>query len=362
MEFLADINWFYLILAAFAGGAFGAAIGALPAFVFTGVMVIAGETANLVASALAPELSGTMADDMGSMTSAIAFGSFFGPHICFAGGAAAAAYAAQRGYMESGFPFHESKNIGYALGPKGDVMAVGGLFGIFGALVTTFSAGLGLPWDPIAIGVVLSAFLHRAVLGYSLFGVAAGGRLDMSPFEREEKRPGDTGTVSDGVKDATDRFSVEPWLPHQYQWGSVACIGLIAGLLGAYTALETGSAFLAFGISAASLLFLNLGVEKFPVTHHMTLPSGTAALAVVATGDGVQNAALSGGTELAALLVGAVFGLICALFGELFQRIVYAHGDTHVDPPAAAILFGTFLIALLYFGGLLGTTVWIPLP
>lgn len=33
-----------LLLAAFAGGAFGAAIGPIPAFVFTGVLVVAGET------------------------------------------------------------------------------------------------------------------------------------------------------------------------------------------------------------------------------------------------------------------------------------------------------------------------------
>lgn len=55
-------------------------------------------------------------------------------------------------------------------------------------------------------------------------------------------------------------------------------------------------------------------------------------------------------------------GLVCALFGEAFQRIFYAHGDTHWDPPAAAIVFGTLLIAVLYGVGLVGTTVWIPLP
>lgn len=362
MEFLADVNWLYLLLAAFAGGAFGAAIGALPAFVFTGVMVIAGEAANLVASALAPELSSAMTAKLGTMTGSIAFGSFFGPHISFAGGAAAAAYAAKQGYMNSGFDFHESKNIGYALGPKVDVMAVGGLFGLFGAVLTTFSAGLGLPWDPIAIAVVLSAFLHRAVLGYSVLGHAEGSRLDMTPFARGETRTDATGTLPDGAKAATDRLAVEPWLPHQYHWASVAGIGLVAGLLGAYAAVETGSAFLAFGISAASLLFLNLGVEKFPVTHHITLPASTVALAVLATGDGVQAALLTGGSDVTAILIGAFFGLICALFGEAFQRIVYAHGDTHVDPPAAAIVFGTLLIALLYFGGVLGTTVWIPVP
>lgn len=345
MEFLADVNWIYMILAAFAGGAFGAAIGALPAFIFTGIMVIAGEAAG-----------------GGPVTGDIAFGSFFGPHISFAGGAAAAAYAAKQGYMESGFDFHESKNIGYALGPKPDVMVVGGLFGILGAVITLFSAGFGLPWDPIAIAVVLSALAHRAVFGYSLLGVSTGSRLDMTPFERGEKKTSAAGTVSDGQKDATDRLAVEPWLPHQYTWGSVAVLGLIVGLLGAYTALATESAFLAFGISAASLVFLNLGVEKFPVTHHMTLPSSTIALAVVASGEGVQEAALVGGSDVTALFMGALFGMICALFGEFFQRVFYAHGDTHVDPPAAAIVFGTLVIALFYFAGIVGTAVWIPLP
>jgi len=45
----------YWLIAAFAGGAFGAAIGALPAFCFTGFAVIAGEAANLVGLTGAPE-------------------------------------------------------------------------------------------------------------------------------------------------------------------------------------------------------------------------------------------------------------------------------------------------------------------
>jgi hypothetical protein len=362
MDALFEINWLYLLLAAFAGGAFGGAIGALPAFVFTGVMVIGGEAANLVAKALGPELSGPVAAEMGAITGSIAFGAFFGPHIAFAGGAAAAAYAAKQGYMNTGFGFHEAKNITYALGLKTDVLVVGGLFGILGAVIKEVSGGFGLPWDPIAIAVVLSALCHRLFLGYSIVGAAPHGLLDMTPFARDAKRTDDAGTVPDGAKEATDRLAVEPWLPHQYQWASVGALGVVAGLLGAYTAVETGSAFLAFGISAASLLFLNLGVEKFPVTHHITLPASTIALAVMAQGDGVQAALLTGGSVVTALLSGALLGLVCALFGELFQRIFYAHGDTHWDPPAAAIVFGTLLIAILYAVGIIGTTVWVPLP
>jgi len=323
-------------------------VGALPAFIFTGIMVIAGEAGGL-----------------DGVTTSVAFGAFFGPHVAFAGGAAAHAYAAKEGYMETGFDFHEAKNITAALGTKVDVLVVGGLFGLLGAVIRQVSFNVGLPWDPIAMGVVLSALFHRLVLGYSLIGVVHGaGLFDMTPFQKGDTRPNDTGTIPDGMKDATDRLAVEPWLPHQYKWSSVAFLGIITGVLGAYTAIETGSPFLAFGISAASLLFLNLGVEKFPVTHHMTLPSSTAALAVVATGEDVlaDGALIVGGSDVLALVVGAVFGLIGALFAEGFQRVFYAHGDTHWDPPAAAIVFGTFVIALFYMSGIFATPVWIPVP
>lgn len=343
MEALLDVNWFYLLLSAFAGGAFGAAIGALPAFAFTGLMVMAGEGANLLGEGLGAGSVG--------ITGSIAFGPVFGPHIAFAGGAAAAAYAAKRGYMDTGFPFHMAKDITFAHGTKVDVLLVGGGFGVLGAVIRQVSEGFGLPWDPIAMGVVLSALFHRLILGYDLIGTAQGkGLLDMSPFTRGERR------------DQDGRFVVEPWLPHQYKWGGVAMLGIVAGLLGAYTAIETGSPFLAFGISAASLLFLNLGVEKFPVTHHITLPASTAALAVLASGAEVEPALLTGGSSTLALLVGGLFGVVCALFAELFQRVFYAHGDTHWDPPAAAIVFGTFLVAALYLGGVFGTTVWVPVP
>lgn len=345
MEALLDVHWVYLLVAAFTGGAFGAAIGALPAFAFTGLMVIAGEAANVIGGTLDSEATA-------AITGSIAFGPVFGPHIAFAGGAAAAAYAAKQGYMSTGFDFHMAKDITYAHGTKIDVLLVGGGFGLLGAVIRQVSEGFGLPWDPIAMGVVLSALLHRVVLGYDLVGAVRGtGVLDMSPFGRGERRAEDP-----------DRFQVEPWLPHQYKWGGVGVLGIVAGLLGAYTALETGSPFLAFGISAASLLFLNLGVEKFPVTHHITLTASTAALATVAQGAEVESAILSGGSKPLALVVGGLVGLLCALFGELFQRVFYAHGDTHWDPPAAAIVFGTFLIALLYFAGVFGTTVWIPVP
>ena len=355
-----------LILAAFAGGAFGAALGALPAFIFCGFMVIAGEAGNLVAGELAE--SGAIEEAVGTgITGSVAFGPVFGPHVAFAGGAAAAAYAAKKGYMDTGFDYHEAKNILFAHGTKPDVLIVGGLFGILGMAIRQVSAGFGMPWDPIAMGVVLSALFHRLILGYSLIGEARKGLLNMRPFENEEMRTATAAagggadspeSAADGGAVQTDRLLVEPWLPHQYKWANVTLLGIVTGILGGYTALRTGSAFLGFGISAASLVFLNCGVEQIPVTHHMTLTSSTIALAAVETGDAV----IAGVSDPVAIILAALMGMICAQFGELFQRVFYAHGDTHWDPPAAAIVFGTFIVGVMALLGLLPTSVWVPLP
>ncbi|QIB74516.1 hypothetical protein GL213_08395 [Halogeometricum borinquense] len=332
-----------MLIAAFAGGAFGAALGALPAFIFTGFLVIAGETA-VVANA-----------EAGSITGSVAFGEPFSPAISFAGGAAAAAYAAKRGYMDSGFDYHNAKDIAFALGTKPDVLAVGGLFGILGYWITIASQTYNLPWDPIAMGVTLSALAHRVAFGYPLVGKIRGdGPLDMSPFEREEIRVGgEAAADGDGETDGgtASRLAVEPWLPHQYKWANVAAVSLVVGLLGAFIAMETGSIFLAFGISAASLVFLNLGVERIPVTHHMSLIGSAGALAAVGGPDG---------SLLVGLIAGGVLGLISGLFGELFQRVFYSHSDTHWDPPAAAIVFGSFLIVILYIIGVFPSASYVP--
>ena len=204
---LADLWAIEMLIAAFAGGAFGAALGALPAFIFTGFLVVAGEAA-VIANA-----------DAGSITGSVAFGAPFSPAISFAGGAAAAAYAAKRGYMESGFDYHNAKDIAFALGTKPDVLAVGGAFGILGYWLTVASSTFALPWDPIAMGVTLSALAHRVAFGYPVIGKVRGdGILDMTPFEREEMRvmgesatsestAGDTATDGGTVSDANGSSS-----------------------------------------------------------------------------------------------------------------------------------------------------------
>jgi AcrR family transcriptional regulator len=96
-------------------------------------------------------------------------------------------------------------------------------------------------------------------------------------------------------------------------------------------------------------------VAKIPVTHHMTLPASTAALAMFPSAEAVSVSAVP-------LVIAGVFGIIGALVGEVIQRIFYAHADTHLDPPAAAITIATFLIAVLTIVGVFPRSVWVPLP
>jgi hypothetical protein len=289
------------LLASFGGGVFAAGIGTLQAFIFTGFAVIAGVA-----------MAGAGGGD--GMLTHVAFGPFLGPHISFGGGVAATAYAARRGLMPNG------RDIGVALMGlnRPDVLMVGGLFGMVGYLCERGLAGLGwVPWtDTIAVTVVLSAMIARLIFGRTgLFGrVAAGG----ARFQTSEQAR---------------------WLAWQEKPGQIIAIGLGAGLSSAYAAISLGAggggAVMGFGIAAAALIFLHSG-GTVPVTHHIALP---AALAALSTGS---------------IVVGAAFGILGGFLAELFSRLFLIHGDTHIDPPAAAIGATVLVLRLAEASGLLG--------
>src|SRR6056297_380933 len=176
-----------LLIAALAGGAFGAALGALPSFIFTGFVVFLGEGVSILQREVGA-IEGIPANELGAgITGTIGFGAVTGPHIAFAGGVAATAYAGRR-YPEmepAGWDYHFGKNILYAFGTKPDILAVGAVFGVVGMLITQVAGGLGVPTDGIALSVVATAFLARLPFGYPVVGDPdRGGWLDMGPFER----------------------------------------------------------------------------------------------------------------------------------------------------------------------------------
>ena len=285
------------LIAAFGGGVLGAAMGAVPVFIFTGLLAVVGVAA---AAAGGPELL------------QVAFGPVLGPHVSFGGGVAAAAYAGSRGYLKTG------RDIASALMGIGrmDVLIVGGVFG---------SVGYGLHWaltasgiaawtDAVALAVVISNMAARLAFGKSgPFGsvpAPAGRRF----------RPDDSAS----------------WLPWQQEWSHVVVIGAGVGLVAAYltakSGLGNGKEVLGFGISTVVLTFLVMG-NKVPVTHHISMP---AALGVI-HGGGV--------------LMGALFGILGACLGEIASRLFLIHGDTHIDPPAVAIaLVATILLLMRAVG------------
>jgi hypothetical protein len=338
-----------LIITALAGGAFGAALGALPAFIFTGFVVFLGEGVAILQREIVSQVDAVPAGELAvGITGVIGFGAITGPHIAFAGGVAASAYAGKK-YPEmepDGWPYHFGKNILYAFGTKPDILAVGAIFGLIGMLITQVANGLFSnviemtpPTDFIAVSVFATAFLARPVFGYPIVGKPAGsGFLDMSPFERGDLH----FQAGDGPAEHAGRLAVEPWLGHQYKWANVTTIGVVGGILSGYIWIQTGSIFLGYAISAISLLFLNLGVEKIPVTHHITLIGSTGAVVVDPIGGSVV-----------ALLAAGAFGAASGLLGEVTQRLFYSHSGTHIDPPAMAIAIMMFLVVLLHFVGIL---------
>jgi len=336
-----------LIITALAGGAFGAAIGALPAFVFTGFVVFLGEGVAILQRQVTGQIGAIEPGQLATgITGVLGFGAITGPHIAFAGGVAASAYAGKK-YPEmepAGWDYHFGKNILYAFGTKPDILAVGAIFGVLGVVINQLSAsllvvsGTGVT-DSIALTVVLSAFIARAAFGYPIVGSPNGsGYLDMSPFENEEPHPQADG----GPEEHAGRLATEPWLPQQYKWLNVAVIGVVGGLLGGYIWIQTGSIFLGYAISAMSLLFLQLGVENFPVTHHITLIGAVGAVVV----DPIAG-------SVVALLAAGAFGAVSGLLGEVTQRLFYSHSGTHVDPPAMAIAIAMVAVAILSILGIL---------
>jgi hypothetical protein len=319
-----------LLLAGFAGGILGAAIGGVPALSLAGFAILAGESLRVPETTA---VDSSAAIDAVGPTGAVGFGPVFGPHVAFAGGVAAAAYAGRKEMFDTGFRYHQAKRIAQPLGSRPDVLLVGGAFGVVGVLVAQLSAAGGVPVDPIMLGVVVSGFLHRIALGYPVLGYPRDGWLDMSPFERGER-----WERQDNAPGKLGRYVVEPWLPDHYEWENVAVLGVGVGIGSGFLAVETGSVFLPFGIAAASLAFFALGLYSFPVTHHMALPAGIAAVAVDAE-------------PAVAVVVAGGFGLLGAITGEAAQRVLYAHADTHLDPPAVSIVVTSLAITLLATAG-----------
>lgn len=284
-----------MIILSFGGGIFGAAIGGLPAFVMCGITAIIG-------------LAVFWATGMNMFVGALAWGPLFGPHIAFAGGVAAAAYASKKGKLESGGKDIVTPLMGLN---APDVLIVGGIFGSLGYVLAWVSDLFGtigpFPWMNNAVfSICISSFIVRLMFGKK--GVLGKVRENDSRW-----LPSD----------------VAAWIPWQSAPAQLILISIGFGLPIAYFIRIMPELFtFGFAIAAVFLIFLGVGF-KFPVTHHIGISSG---MAVIATGN---------------IWWGLTFALLAAFLGEFFACLFLNHGDTHIDPPCWAVAVVWPLIALL---------------
>ena len=303
------------LIAAFGGGAFAAGLGALPAFIMTGFVALVGTGITLAGGA-----------DI--LTGNLAFGSFFGPHIAFAG-AAATAYAARKnnsliaaGSLEGGNVsiavekgiLVNGADITYSLGKTlyGTVLIMGGVFGMLGYLVNHLYSGvLHLNTDTVAMTVATLGIIAR-------FSIGKSGLTGEYTFS--EKRQ----YFSQG---------------QELLYNIVLClaVGIIVSYVAAYLKdlgvskefLVAGYPALCFGISAITLIFAQMGFDV-PTTHHISLPAANAAV-------------LSGNP-----IIGVVVAIACSLMGDFFTKTINSYVDTHIDPPACTIFIMEFIVFGLF--------------
>lgn len=286
---------FEMLILSFGGGVLGAAIGGLPAFVLCGVCATIG-------------LAIFWATGEDTFLNITAWGPLLGPHIAFAGGVAAAAYAGKAGKLKSGGKDIVTSLMGLN---SPDVLLVGGLFGSLGYALNWVSTLFGNIGGFPAMNCPVFSICVSSIIVRLLFGkTGIFGKV----------RKGDNRWVPSDVAG---------WIPWQSKPGQLVLIAIGWGLPISYF-IRTAPELFTFGfaLAAIALVFLGTG-SQFPVVHHIGISAGMATLA-------------SGGN----IWWGLTFALTAAFFGELFAVLFVCHGDTHIDPPCWAVALNWLLIVL----------------
>lgn len=279
-------------LAAFGGGCLAACIGAVPAFVMTGLIAIVGAAVATGGAAAGATIFGT-----------VAFGTFFGPHIAFAGGVAATAYAAKKGLIEAGAA------VGTPLAPLGapDVIAVGGIFGVIGWAIGTYIV-------PAIFGGIIPFGTDNPGMTVVISGIIA--RL---AFGSRGLKSGTQGAI-------TNAQSVLIAVAFSLMVG-----GTGVALAGAGMDMSNYN-ILVFGIAAFTLI-----LPGTPGWHQIGIISAYATM--IALGAGMSSIAV----VIFAVVAGVVSNFLCDLEGYLINTDV----DSHIDGPGFAICIMTIVLNIV---------------
>lgn len=287
------MEWATLFLMAFGGGAFGALFGGTTIFIIMGFFILAGSGIALAGGGDAFLLN-------------VAFGTTFAPHISFVGGVVAAAFygrhrtvlSHEEEFVESTGAFSGADTITPLFKMKDiSTLFVGGIFGMVGLALVTLFTNLHLPLDPSALTVATTGIIARLVFGKA-------GLLGKYPTEEK-------------------RYDLSPkHLAFTAFWGAV--LAIVSYQVATVTQIDV----VMFGFSALSLIVLYFGLE-IPVTHHITLISGLAALTF-------QNIWLT-----------ILFGILATFLGNFYQRTFNTHVDSHLDNAALTIATCSLIIGLI---------------
>ncbi len=254
-----------ILLASFGAGVLAAMIGALPVFIMTGFIVIAGLGGGSLAGAIG-----------WGITDTIGFGIFLGPHTTFAAGVAAAIYAKKKGHMETGditVPLIKFNDV--------NVLIVGGIFGVIAYVMNYTFVSIALPTDTIALTVVITAMIARILFS-------------------------DKGLVP----------SLKTGNKNYFPTGDSLKISLIMGFaiasVSAYYAVNTGDVVLGWSLSAIGLIFVQMGSGGYAF-HHIAIVSAVA---------GVKSENIYIG-----ILFGVMASLVADVLGAIFNKDADSHID-----------------------------------
>lgn len=281
-------------LAAFGAGALAANVGAVNAFILTGVLAIIGGVCQCLG----------LTD---GVTGIVAFGTVFGPHLSFAAGAAAAAYAKKIGKLDNGC------NLGLGLASLGNpsVLLVGGVFGVIG-------------W---AIGTYVAPFLFGTLIPFGTdnpgFAVVCSGIIARLVFTNNGLTSKNPTALSKG--DALTCVLIRGV-------GYSLMVGGTAVALNAAGVSLAGYNIIIFGLAAVSLIFP--GNASW---HHTGIISAYAAMTAISGGLG----------DIAVVGMAVACGLGATLLCNFENCMFNSEVDSHIDGEGFSIFIMTVVINII---------------
>ncbi|MBQ6386513.1 MAG: hypothetical protein IJJ38_10170 [Lachnospiraceae bacterium] len=293
-----------MLIMCFGAGIFGAGIGGLATFIITGVIA----TIEAVCA-----LTGATGGIAGMF--ALAF-QLFPPNVFFVGAAGAAAVSAMRGTQEHGEDM--TKSVFGNMDPV--ALLAGGIIAALSYVLRLFTQSAGfqavLPTDSVCAVAIPLMIVIRLVFGKSgLTGNKEARRADGGKY------------VPTGSRLANDIIL------------GLACGTMVSGLTIVLDKMGVDVSPLPvffFGVTAITLMFMWCGSSS-PATHHI------ANQACYAT---VLALPVMGYTGAA--VVGVVTGIVTSVLGDILGMTFNSYHDTHIDPPAFAILIVQLVLGWIF--------------